>query len=132
MTSFYGSASASSYWYVDFGFTEHMSQDRASFSTYVDISDQQRSIEGIRGVKLIATGIGDIIIKIYVNDTHTFGILQGVIHIPGLGCNFFSSYVAAKKKLYTLHMHREHLSHPRCRPNCHDGRHPPSYVSLIV
>jgi len=41
-----------------------MSQDRASFFTNVDILNQQHSIEGIGGVKLTATGIGNIIKKI--------------------------------------------------------------------
>jgi len=81
-----------------------MSQDRASFSTYVDISNEQRFIEEIGRVKLTTTGIENIIIKIYVNGTHTFGVLQGVIHIPSLGRNLFSSYVAPQKKLYTLYM----------------------------
>jgi hypothetical protein len=101
--NFAQSIPVSGYWYVDSGCTEHMCQDRSVFSTYRDISSEQRLVEGIGGIKLQAAGVGDIVIKVWNNGTYHLGILKGVIHVPGLGRNLFSSYVAAQKKMYTLH-----------------------------
>jgi len=104
MASLDSTIPASTYWYVDSGCTEHMCPDITVFSTYQDISREQRLVEGIGGIKLQVAGIGDIIIKIWINGSHTFGILKGVVHVPGLGRNLFSSYIAAQRKMYTLHM----------------------------
>jgi len=94
----------STYWYVDSGSTEHMTPDFSLFTTYRDISKEHRLVEGIGGIKLHAAGVGDIVIKIWLNGEHNFGILKGVVHVPGLGRNLFSSYVATQRKMYTVHM----------------------------
>ena len=103
MANFAQSILVSGYWYVDSGCTEHMCQDCSVFSTYRDINSEQRPVEGIGGIKLHAAGVGDIIIKVWNNGTYHFGILEGVIHVPGLGQNLFSSYIATQKKMYILH-----------------------------
>lgn len=97
-------ARESNFSYVDSGCTEYMTETRSFFSTYRDISMEHRLVEGIGGVMLQAAGIGDIIIKIKQTEGYTFGVLKGVVHVPNLGRNLFSSYVAVQKKLYTLHM----------------------------
>ena len=94
---------ANSYWYLDSGCTEHICLDHSVFSTYRDIIAEYRPVEGIRGIKLQAAGVGDIVIKVWNNSTYHFGILKGVIHVPRLGRNLFSSYVVAQRKMYTLH-----------------------------
>jgi hypothetical protein len=53
--------------------------------TTLVISSEQRLVEGISGIKLQAAGVGDIVIKVWNNGTYHFGILKGVIHVPGLG-----------------------------------------------
>ena len=52
---------------------------------------------------LTVAGVGDIMIEIQHGQQHSFGISKGVIHVPHLGRNLFLSYVAAQKKIYTLH-----------------------------
>lgn len=80
-----------------------MSENRSFFSTYTDISVQRRPVEGIGGAMLHVAGIGDILIKIQQTNGYTFGILKDVAHVPNLGRNLFSSYVAAQKNIFTLH-----------------------------
>ena len=53
---------------------------------------------------LLVVGSGNINIKIKTERGHTFGVLQNVIHVPNLGRSLFSSYVAAQKSIFTLHM----------------------------
>lgn len=93
----------STYWFVDSGCTEHMCQDRTAFSTFTDILHECRHVQGIGGAMLQVHGIGDVIIKIQGTPEITHGILKGVIYVPDLGRNLFSTYVAAQRKMYTLH-----------------------------
>ena len=53
---------------------------------------------------LPVVGIKDINIRIKQDQGFSYGIRKGVIHVPNLGHNLFSSYVAAQKHIYTLHM----------------------------
>ena len=96
-------SSNSSSWFVDSGCTEHMTDNRSYFSTNQDVSLEHRPVQGIGGALLMVAGVGDINIKIQHGHEYTFGILKGVNHVPSLGRNLFSSYVAAQKKIFTLH-----------------------------
>ena len=53
---------------------------------------------------LLVVGSGNINIKIKTERGHTFGVLQNIIHVPNFGRNLFSSYVAAQKSIFMLHM----------------------------
>ena len=61
-------------------------------------------MEGIGGVMLHVVGIGDIKIRIKQDQWFSYGVIKGVIHVPNHGRNLFSSYVAAQKQIYILHM----------------------------
>jgi hypothetical protein len=81
-----------------------MTDNQSFFYTYKDISHERRFVEGIGGSMLFAIGSGDINIKIKTEPSHTFGVLQNVIHVSNLGRNWFSSYVVAQKSIFMLHM----------------------------
>lgn len=49
-------------------------------------------------------GIGDIVIKIHLDGSTTYGVLKEIMHVPNLDKNLFSSYVATQKRMYTLFM----------------------------
>jgi len=91
------------YWYVENGCTDHMTDNQTYFCSYQDISHERRPVQGIGSALLTVAGVGDIVIKIKHNHDYSYGILKGVIHVPLLGHNLFSSFVVAQKKIYTLH-----------------------------
>jgi len=97
-----GSAIETTFWFIDSGCTEHMCQDRSAFFTFRDLAHENRHVQGIGGSLLQVRGIGDIVISIQGVDGIIYGILQGVIYVPDLGRNLFSTYVAAQRKMYSL------------------------------
>jgi hypothetical protein len=84
----------SAFWYTNNGCTEHMAENRSFFSTYRDISKDRWSVQGIGDATLQAVGVGDIVIKIQHKEGFTYNTHKGVVHVPNLGRNLFSSYVA--------------------------------------
>jgi len=70
---------------------------------YRDISHERHLVEGIGGVKLPTAGIGHIMIKIWNNGDYTFDVFKGVIHVHGLGRNFFYICFRSMEAVYSSH-----------------------------
>ena len=91
-------------WFADSGCSEHMTESRDVFNTYCDISSQHRPVEGIGGTIIYVQGIGDIIIKVIVDNCDEISILKDVLHVPNLGKNLFSISRVAMRNIETIHL----------------------------
>ena len=78
-------------WYVDSGCTEHMTNTEEFFTTYIDISYEQRIVEGVSGVVLQVVGVDSIGIKVNLGSRSELATLTEVLFEPNLGTSLFSS-----------------------------------------
>ena len=76
--------------YLDSGATRHMSGLRDYFHDLSDLSPAQWPVSGIGGTVLHATGVGTLKLSSLVHGTSTFGDLNNVLYVPGLGVNLIS------------------------------------------
>ncbi|XP_057371746.1 uncharacterized protein LOC130692629 [Daphnia carinata] len=84
-------------WYADSGCTSHMSDQRCFFISLRQINPTHWSIKGIGSDSqtLQDVGMGDIPIKVRLNNQWKKGIIRDVLFVPGLGANLFSVGAAA-------------------------------------
>ena len=90
-------------WYTDSGCLEHMTKSRDVFNTYCDIYSQCPPVEGIGGTIVYVQDIGDIIIKVTVDNCDKISIVKDVLHDPSPSKNLFSISGVAMHNIGTIH-----------------------------
>ena len=90
-------------WYVDAGATEHMSNNRAAFINFKEISKGTWHVAIANEQNLWMLGKGDIKIKRRAHDKWLDGTLHDVPYIPDLRTNLFSVGRVADKRMVTIY-----------------------------
>jgi len=89
-------------WYIDSGYTDHMTNVSNYFSIYTNISFEKRIVQRVGGIVLEVIDIGDINVQVHLGDVEEFATLTEVLFVPKLGTSLFSSQKIAQKNIDTI------------------------------
>ena len=103
-------------WVIDSGATEHMASEKDLFSSYKEITAQQK-VCVTDGRSLHAVGVGTIHVRVRRRNTFVTTPISDVLHVPGLQTNLFSVRSAAQKDLIVQ------FGHSRCWIKDRAGTH---------
>jgi hypothetical protein len=80
------------YWYLDSGYSNHLTWSREHFQTYEELYDSKRIVETATGQNVLAKGIGNMVIQVYnpTKKKDEFVTLSNVLHVVKCECSLLS------------------------------------------
>lgn len=77
-------------WYVDSGSSDHLTNDKNSFTEYIELSEPKVIAAAKNGVSLMAVGVGNIKARCYVGKRYIDCSIKNVYYVPELRKNLLS------------------------------------------
>jgi hypothetical protein len=92
------------YWYLDSGYSNHLTWSQEQFQTYKELSDGKQIVATAIGQTVSAKGIRTVVIQVYhpIKKKDKFVILSNILHVVECKCSLLSVWQLAQTGLGTL------------------------------
>lgn len=76
--------------------SQHISDQREFFNTFISVNHSNCSVTGVGGVTLSVLGRGNILVETSTDKKTRPGVLKDVLYVPDLNANLFSIGIATE------------------------------------